>query len=143
MSGNTLVTVTADYTTAADLDGRSAPAIDDFLTGCFFLPHHGCGADYLLPGWLRRQAPRRLGIVYDLVPLLFPDRYADMLRSELREHGHRYYVLDDPIIDDDVYDALKGAGAALCLSEREDNAPPPLVETAPWGYVRLRLEIQL
>jgi hypothetical protein len=26
------------------------------------------------------------------------------------------------------------------LSEREDNAPPPLVETAPWGYVRLRLE---
>ncbi|TMI10260.1 MAG: DUF72 domain-containing protein, partial [Betaproteobacteria bacterium] len=23
---------------------------------------------------------------------------------------------------------------------REDNAPPPLVETAPWGYVRLRLE---
>jgi len=30
--------------------------------------------------------------------------------------------------------------AALCLSEREDNAPPPLVETASWGYVRLRLE---
>ncbi len=30
--------------------------------------------------------------------------------------------------------------AALCLSEREDDAPPPLVETAPWGYVRLRLE---
>ena len=29
---------------------------------------------------------------------------------------------------------------SLCLSEREDNAPPPLVETAPWGYVRLRLE---
>jgi uncharacterized protein YecE (DUF72 family) len=28
----------------------------------------------------------------------------------------------------------------LCLSEREDNAPPPLVETADWGYVRLRLE---
>jgi uncharacterized protein YecE (DUF72 family) len=35
---------------------------------------------------------------------------------------------------------LKGAGASLCHSEREDNAPPPLVETAPWGYVRLRLE---
>jgi len=28
----------------------------------------------------------------------------------------------------------------LCFSEREDNAPPPLVPTAPWGYVRLRLE---
>jgi uncharacterized protein YecE (DUF72 family) len=41
---------------------------------------------------------------------------------------------------DDVYDVLRAAGAALCLSEREDSAPPPLVETAPWGYVRLRLE---
>jgi hypothetical protein len=28
----------------------------------------------------------------------------------------------------------------MCLSERVDNTPPPLVETAPWGYVRLRLE---
>jgi len=28
----------------------------------------------------------------------------------------------------------------LCLSERSDSAPPPLVETASWGYVRLRLE---
>src|SRR5205807_3433194 len=34
----------------------------------------------------------------------------------------------------------RAAGAALCLSEREDNEPPPLVETAPFGYVRLRLE---
>ena len=41
---------------------------------------------------------------------------------------------------DDVYDLLKRAGAVLCLSEREDNAPPPLVDTAGWGYVRLRLE---
>jgi hypothetical protein len=31
-------------------------------------------------------------------------------------------------------------GASLCFSEREDDTPPPLVETAPWGYVRLRLE---
>lgn len=41
---------------------------------------------------------------------------------------------------DNVYAALKNAGAALCVSEREDNTPPPLVETATWGYVRLRLE---
>jgi uncharacterized protein YecE (DUF72 family) len=41
---------------------------------------------------------------------------------------------------DEVYAALRDAGAALVLSEREDNAPPPLVQTAPWGYVRLRLE---
>jgi DNA ligase (NAD+) len=28
------------------------------------------------------------------------------LRSELEEHAHRYYVLDDPVIGDDAYDAL-------------------------------------
>jgi DNA ligase (NAD+) len=31
---------------------------------------------------------------------------AAQLREELREHGHRYYVLDDPLITDDKYDAL-------------------------------------
>ncbi len=31
---------------------------------------------------------------------------AQELRSELEHHAHRYYVLDDPEIGDDVYDAL-------------------------------------
>jgi DNA ligase (NAD+) len=31
---------------------------------------------------------------------------AEQLRAELREHGRRYYVLDDPIIGDDEYDKL-------------------------------------
>ena len=65
----------AEWCTAADLDAAGAPGIDVLLTGCFFLPHHGCDGEYLQPRWLRRQQPRRLGIVYDLVPLLFPDRY--------------------------------------------------------------------
>jgi DNA ligase (NAD+) len=33
------------------------------------------------------------------------DRAAE-LRKELADHGHRYYVLDDPVIGDDEYDAL-------------------------------------
>src|SRR3954469_3711034 len=33
------------------------------------------------------------------------DRAAD-LRAQLVYHGHRYYVLDDPEIGDDAYDAL-------------------------------------
>jgi DNA ligase (NAD+) len=33
-------------------------------------------------------------------------RRAARLREELREHGYRYYVLDDPSVTDDVYDAL-------------------------------------
>jgi DNA ligase (NAD+) len=31
---------------------------------------------------------------------------AEELRAQLRHHGHRYYVLDDPEIGDDAYDAL-------------------------------------
>jgi DNA ligase (NAD+) len=31
---------------------------------------------------------------------------AEQLRAELHEHGRRYYVLDDPVIGDDEYDAL-------------------------------------
>jgi DNA ligase (NAD+) len=33
-------------------------------------------------------------------------RRAAELREQLTEHGHRYYVLDDPTIGDDAYDAL-------------------------------------
>ena len=33
-------------------------------------------------------------------------RRAAQLREELRGHGHRYYVLDDPVIGDEEYDAL-------------------------------------
>jgi DNA ligase (NAD+) len=35
-----------------------------------------------------------------------PERHAAELRRELAEHNRRYYVLDDPIVDDDAYDAL-------------------------------------
>ena len=56
------------------------------------------------------------------------------------DHRAAFEFRNETWFADDVYEALKAAGAALCLSEREDNAPPPLVETAPWGYVRLRLE---
>ncbi len=35
-----------------------------------------------------------------------PSTRARILRRELAEHNRRYYVLDDPVIDDDAYDAL-------------------------------------
>ncbi|HUQ29750.1 MAG TPA: DUF72 domain-containing protein [Usitatibacter sp.] len=56
------------------------------------------------------------------------------------DHRAAFEFRNDSWFADDVYAALRAAGASLCFSEREDNAPPPLVETAPWGYVRLRLE---
>jgi uncharacterized protein YecE (DUF72 family) len=55
-------------------------------------------------------------------------------------HGAAFEFRHPEWFDEDVYALLRGAGAALCLSEREDNSAPPLVATAPFGYVRLRLE---
>ena len=85
---------------------------------------------------------KRGPVLFQLPPNLKKDlpRLTEFLR--LLPDGHRaaFEFRSDTWFADDVYDALKGAGAALCLSEREDNAPPPMVETAPWGYVRLRLE---
>jgi glycosyltransferase involved in cell wall biosynthesis len=66
----------ASWLTVADLAGPQAPRIDALLTGCFFLPHRfPTAADFLLPPPIRCQQPRRLGIVYDLIPLLFADHY--------------------------------------------------------------------
>src|ERR1700753_183043 len=39
-------------------------------------------------------------------PVLDPAQRAAELREQLEHHGYRYYVLDDPEIGDDVYDAL-------------------------------------
>src|SRR5262252_7933757 len=39
--------------------------------------------------------------------------------------------------EDDVFEALRAASAALCIAEDEELATP-LVPTAGWGYLRLR-----
>src|SRR5258706_5338987 len=85
---------------------------------------------------------KRGPVLFQLPPFLKKDlpRLSDFLALLPQGHGAAFEFRNDSWFADDVYDALKGAGASLCLSEREDNAPPPLVETAPWGYVRLRLE---
>jgi len=55
-------------------------------------------------------------------------------------HRAAFEFRNEEWFDDEVYAALGAAGASLVLSEREDNAPPLLVETGAVGYVRLRLE---
>ena len=84
---------------------------------------------------------KRGPVLFQLPPQMKKDlpRLAAFLKI-LPENHHAAFEFRNPSwFDDEVYGALRAAGAALCLSEREDNAPP-LVETAPWGYVRLRLE---
>jgi uncharacterized protein YecE (DUF72 family) len=91
---------------------------------------------------LAALGPKLGAVLFQLPPNLKKDLPRLVAFLGLLPEGHRaaFEFRSDTWFTDDVYDALKAAGAALCLSEREDNAPPPLVETAPWGYVRLRLE---
>ena len=85
---------------------------------------------------------KRGPVLFQLPPFLKKDlpRLNEFLALLPSGHNAAFEFRNDSWFDDDVYAALKAAGASLCFSEREDNAPPPLVETAPWGYVRLRLE---
>jgi uncharacterized protein YecE (DUF72 family) len=85
---------------------------------------------------------KRGPVLFQLPPFLKKDvpRLADFLALLPAGHCAAFEFRDDSWFDDEVYAALSSAGASLVLSEREDAAPPPLVETAPWGYLRLRLE---
>jgi len=86
--------------------------------------------------------PKRGPVLFQLPPNLKKDlaRLESFVALLPENHGAAFEFRNDSWFGEDVYDVLRAAGAALCLSEREDNAPPPMVETAPWGYVRLRLE---
>ena len=96
---------------------------------------------YLYRG-LAALGEKRGPVLFQLPPNLKKDlpRLEAFLGLLPGDHRAAFEFRNDTWFSDDVYAALKSAGASLCLSEREDNAPPPLVETAPWGYVRLRLE---
>ncbi|HTQ00029.1 MAG TPA: DUF72 domain-containing protein [Casimicrobiaceae bacterium] len=97
--------------------------------------------DYLYRN-LAALGAKRGPVLFQLPPNLKKDvpRLRAFLALLPADHRAAFEFRNETWFDDDVYEALKGAQASLCLSEREDNAPPPLVETAPWGYVRLRLE---
>jgi uncharacterized protein YecE (DUF72 family) len=85
---------------------------------------------------------KRGPVLFQLPPFLRKDlpRLAEFLRVLPQDHRAAFEFRHDSWFDEEVYALLRQSSAALCLSEREDDAPPPLVETAPWGYVRLRLE---
>ncbi len=91
---------------------------------------------------LATLGPKRGPVLFQLPPFLKKDTARLQAFLGLLPEGHRaaFEFRHDTWFDNDVYALLKSAGASLCLSEREDSTPPPLVETAPWGYVRLRLD---
>jgi len=91
---------------------------------------------------LETLGDKRGPVLFQLPPFLKQDlpRLGEFLQLLPAGHQAAFEFRHDSWFDDAVYAALQAAGAALCLSEREDDQPPPLVETAPWGYLRLRLE---
>ncbi len=97
--------------------------------------------DYLYRA-LAALGEKRGPVLFQLPPQMKRDlpRLSAFLRLLPENHRAAFEFRNPSWFDDEVYGVLRGSGAALCLSEREDNAPPPMVETAPWGYVRLRLE---
>jgi uncharacterized protein YecE (DUF72 family) len=101
----------------------------------------GDSVDFLYRN-LAALGEKRGPVLFQLPPQMKKDlpRLAEFLRLLPPSHGAAFEFRNESWFADDVYEALKGAGAALCVSEREDNAPPPLVETSAFGYVRLRLE---
>ena len=91
---------------------------------------------------LESLGTKRGPVLFQLPPNLKKDlpRLEEFLKLLPPDHRAAFEFRNESWFEDDVYAALKGVGASLCFSERQDDAPPPLVETAPWGYVRLRLE---
>jgi uncharacterized protein YecE (DUF72 family) len=74
-----------------------------------------------LPPNLRRDLPR-LEAALDLLP---------------REIRVAWEFRNPSWFEEDVMDALRAHGAALCVAHGE-AVDAPLIATAPWGYVRLR-----
>jgi uncharacterized protein YecE (DUF72 family) len=85
---------------------------------------------FQLPPHLKKDVDR-LRAFLDLVP---PDRRVAL------EFRHASWF------EDDVFEALRAKGAALCVAETEPKDKEggglavPLVATASWGYLRLRRE---
>ena len=101
----------------------------------------GDSVDFLYRA-LESLGPKRGPVLFQLPPNLKRDlpRLEAFLAMLPKGHCGAFEFRNDEWFCDEVYAALKNAGAALVLSEREDATPPPMVRTAPWGYVRLRLE---
>jgi uncharacterized protein YecE (DUF72 family) len=92
--------------------------------------------------FLRRASTlgNKLGVVlFQLPPYLKKDLPRLQEFMALLPSGTRaaFEFRSDTWHVDDVYETLKGRGAALCVTDT-DEGDTPFVVTADWGYVRLR-----
>lgn len=78
-------------------------------------------------------------VLYQLPPSLKKDiaRLEDFLAALPAGARASFEFRHGSWLSDDVFSALSARGVALCLAE-DDDAAVPLVETADFGYLRLR-----
>ena len=82
----------------------------------------------------------RLGpVLFQLPPFLRKDlpRLTDFLDAVPKTSRIAFEFRHESWFDDAVYAALQACGAALCVSDTEEECTP-IVPTAGWGYLRLR-----
>lgn len=91
---------------------------------------------------LEALGDKRGAVLFQTPPNLRKDlpRLEAFLAMLPQDHRAAFEFRSESWCADEVHAVLRKYGAALVLSEREDNAAPPLVQTAGWGYLRLRLE---
>jgi uncharacterized protein YecE (DUF72 family) len=84
--------------------------------------------------------PHQGPILFQLPPNFAKDlpRLADFLASLPGGARAAFEFRHASWSDDAVLEALRQHGAAHCLADTDEAAPPPLVATADFGYLRLR-----
>ena len=101
---------------------------------------HEAGAD--VTEFLRRATAlgNKLGVLlFQLPPFLRKDipRLRDFLGTLPSDRRAAFEFRNPSWHDDEVYEALRGHGAMLCVTDT-DEGDTPFVATSDWGYVRLR-----
>ncbi|MEE8105330.1 MAG: DUF72 domain-containing protein [Planctomycetota bacterium] len=88
-----------------------------------------------------RELGDRLGpMLFQLPPYLKKgaDRLAGFLKTLPEDFRAAIEFRHESWFDDEIYELLRGACVALVVSEGEAGELPPMVATAPFGYLRLR-----
>ncbi len=84
---------------------------------------------------------KKLGVVFFQLPPNFKkdlDRLGEFLETLPDGVRVAFEFRHATWFDDEVYALLRSHNVALCLADADDDLEVPLVETADWGYLRLR-----
>ena len=113
--------------------------ISTLITMGFFIPLHGRGGEYLLPAWLEPHQPHKLGVVYDLIPYLYPQQY---LRSREERESYlaalrvmrsyeRLFAISRATRRDTIRHVGVSPGRIQCIEGGIDQRKQQIINSAP------------